>query len=104
MEFREITGRYVGRILIQLYHDYAPVTVQNFLELCKGTTANLSYKNCKIHRIVPGKFMVTGDITKGNGRGGQSIYGESFDEEKHILKHSKPGTSAQLKKKLLQLI
>lgn len=32
-----------------------------------------------------------GDITKGNGMGGESIYGNRFDDENFLLKHTKPG-------------
>lgn len=32
-----------------------------------------------------------GDITQGNGRGGESIYGASFPDESFRVKHSKPG-------------
>lgn len=31
-----------------------------------------------------------GDFTMGNGMGGESIYGEKFDDENFDLKHTKP--------------
>ena len=31
-----------------------------------------------------------GDFTRGDGRGGESIYGPSFDDESFALKHEKP--------------
>jgi len=31
-----------------------------------------------------------GDFTDGNGRGGESIYGEKFADEDFSIKHSKP--------------
>ena len=34
--------------------------------------------------------MVAGDITLGNGKGGVSIYGSTFESENFDLKHEKP--------------
>ena len=40
-----------------------------------------------MHRIVPGFVVQGGDFTFGNGIGGKSIYGGSFDDESFALKH-----------------
>ncbi|KAL1500893.1 hypothetical protein ABEB36_006313 [Hypothenemus hampei] len=89
LDFSIQDGKYLGRIIIELYFDHVPVTVQNFLELCKGD--HLSYRNNLVHRIVLGEYMEMGDITHCNGRGGFSIYGKSFAEESHKLRHTKAG-------------
>lgn len=80
----------LGRIIIELYQDFAPVTVQNFMSICKGD-CGLTYERCQIHNIVRGQCIETGDITLGNGKGGASIYGQSFYEESHILQHTRMG-------------
>lgn len=91
MEFRVKDGVPLGKILIELYTDYVPVTCRNFLTLCRGK-GEYSYKNCRINNVVRGQYFETGDITSNNGKGGISIYGDFFQEENHYLLHTKPGT------------
>lgn len=87
---KDYPGPILGKIVIELYHDYTPVTVQNFLCLCKGRN-KLSYRNCPIHNIVRGQCIETGDILEGNGKSGVCIYGRTFDEENFKLKHTRAG-------------
>eukprot|EP00345_Euplotes_harpa_P011506 CAMPEP_0168353216 /NCGR_PEP_ID=MMETSP0213-20121227/23107_1 /TAXON_ID=151035 /ORGANISM="Euplotes harpa, Strain FSP1.4" /LENGTH=176 /DNA_ID=CAMNT_0008364761 /DNA_START=46 /DNA_END=577 /DNA_ORIENTATION=- len=69
-------------------------TVHNFVDICAGYVKGkdgkfLTYDNSPIHRIIP-KFMAQGgDITKGDGTGGVSIFGEKFPDENFKLKHTK---------------
>ncbi|KAJ4842598.1 Peptidyl-prolyl cis-trans isomerase cyp40 [Turnera subulata] len=43
------------------------------------------------HRIVRGSMIQGGDISAGNGTGGESIYGLKFDDEKLDWKHERKG-------------
>lgn len=39
------------------------------------------------HRIIPGFMIQGGDITLGDGRGGESIYGQRFADEQFKFMH-----------------
>lgn len=65
-----------GTIEIQLFPAEAPKTVENFIRLAqKGY-----YNGLTFHRIIPG-FMIQGGDPKGNGTGGESIWGQKFKDE-----------------------
>mmetsp|Transcript_80 Transcript_80/g.70 ORF Transcript_80/g.70 Transcript_80/m.70 type:complete len:196 (+) Transcript_80:1-588(+) len=91
-----INYEYIGRISFELFDDIVPQTATNFRYLCTGEKVSknehkLFYKGCKFHRIVPGKIVQGGDITRGDGRGGQSIWHEDFADENFEVKHFKAG-------------
>lgn len=87
----------IGRIIFELYSDMCPKTAENFRALCTGekgigktTGKPLHYKGIVFHRVVKDYLIQAGDFTMGNGTGGESIYGGTFDDENLKIKHDQP--------------
>ncbi|GFZ19628.1 rotamase CYP 7 [Actinidia rufa] len=85
----EIAGKPAGRIVMGLFGNTVPKTAGE-----KGVGKSgkpLHYKGSTFHRIIPSFMLQGGDFTLGDGRGGESIYGEKFADENFKLKHTGPG-------------
>jgi len=73
-----------GDIVVDLYADKTPKTVNNFVFLAQDGY----YNGVKFHRVIPDFMVQTGDPT-GTGRGGP---GYKFADEFHpSLRHTGPG-------------
>ena len=65
-----------GSIKIKLFPEQAPKTVENFLTHAKDGY----YVGVIVHRVIS-NFMIQGGDPDGTGMGGESIWGDSFEDE-----------------------
>mmetsp|Transcript_30016 Transcript_30016/g.90226 ORF Transcript_30016/g.90226 Transcript_30016/m.90226 type:complete len:366 (-) Transcript_30016:49-1146(-) len=59
----------------------------------------LHFKGTVFHKVEPGKAISGGDIDKGDGTGGRSVYGRDFEDENHRLKHTNAGVLSMLSRR-----
>ena len=76
----------LGDISIRLFGDKVPRTVENFVTHAK----NGYYDGLIFHRVIK-DFMIQGGDPPGTGCGGESIYGEKFEDEFHPELHNIKG-------------
>ena len=82
LDLEHVTGPQVkmvtnyGDIVIQLFPEQAPKTVENFV----GLSEKGYYKDVIFHRVISDFMVQSGDPT-GSGMGGESLWGDSFEDE-----------------------
>ena len=77
-------------MVVGVFGEVVPRTAANFKSLCVGTP-DLSFVGSPFHRTIKQFMIQGGDITRGDGRGGSSIYGSSFPDENFQLHHTMAG-------------
>jgi cyclophilin family peptidyl-prolyl cis-trans isomerase len=92
MSIRVGEDYYNKPIIIGLFGNDVPKTVQNFYDICTKSNlvingTKLSYVGSSFHRIIPEFMLQGGDFTNGDGTGGISIYGKTFADENFKIGH-----------------
>jgi peptidyl-prolyl cis-trans isomerase B (cyclophilin B) len=66
----------MGDITVKFFPEFAPKAVENFITHAE----NGYYNGVTFHRVM-NDFMIQGGDPEGTGRGGESIWGRSFEDE-----------------------
>jgi peptidyl-prolyl cis-trans isomerase-like 2 len=84
----------LGPLNLELYPEFAPKAVWNFVNLIKKGY----YDGIVFHRNIR-NFMIQGGDPTGTGKGGQSVWGKNFNDEiQGPLKHDKRGVLSMANK------
>jgi len=76
-----------GDVTVELYYKHAPRTCENFFELAKRGY----YDGTIFHRVIA-EFVIQGGDPTGTGRGGESAFGGTFEDEiSRGLRHAGAG-------------
>ncbi|XP_030035654.1 uncharacterized protein LOC115451457 [Manduca sexta] len=73
----EMNGAPFGRIVIEVRDDVAPRMARNFTVLSTGELG-VGYRGCSVFQCWENESVITGDFELNNGRGGRSVFEESF--------------------------
>ncbi|KAH9520181.1 Peptidyl-prolyl cis-trans isomerase cyp6 [Bulinus truncatus] len=97
----DASGDLHGTLRIALFGETVPMTVLNFFSICNGVkrpSGELKYANTFCHRLVPDMNFQCGDVTTGDGSGGISMFGDTFNDENFNIGISEKGTIAMANK------
>ncbi|XP_017771149.1 PREDICTED: peptidyl-prolyl cis-trans isomerase, rhodopsin-specific isozyme [Nicrophorus vespilloides] len=84
-------GEYVGKIVIGLFGEIAPKTVNNFKILATQGIDGNSFEGSTFHRVIQ-RFMIQGgDVLNRDGSSSVSAYGGLFEDENFIVPHNSAG-------------
>lgn len=78
-----------GTIKIRLFPIKVPKTVENFVGLIEKDY----YNGIIFHRVIP-NFMIQGGDPTGTGTGGESLWGDKFEDEPNEKLSNMPGSIA----------
>jgi len=97
----DASGDLQGSLRIALFGDTVPMTVLNFFSICNGVkrpSGELKYAGTSCHRLIRDMNFQCGDTTTGDGTGGISMYGDTFNDENFQIGISEKGTIAMANK------
>ncbi|KAK7411644.1 hypothetical protein VNO78_03079 [Psophocarpus tetragonolobus] len=87
----------LGRVILGLYGNLAPLTVSNFKSMCLGlNAASSSYKNTLVHKVFPGQYLLAGRQGRPDKGEVRPPHGlprntDTVDAKAFALPHSRPG-------------
>uniref|UniRef100_A0A7S0UUL1 Peptidyl-prolyl cis-trans isomerase n=1 Tax=Polytomella parva TaxID=51329 RepID=A0A7S0UUL1_9CHLO len=81
----ESDGQPLGRVVVGLFGDDVPRTAENFKQLTTGARG-FGYSGSPIFHIIRNYAVLAGDVMRGSGHTGYSIYGPSFSCESKMTK------------------